>query len=99
MSVRQRDYYVRDVLTYKHLETPCRWVIPRYLWNLLPLLRSSLECSTVEGNEMIYTLISLLVLFWLVGLVAHVGGGFIHFLLVAALCVFVFDLITGRQTV
>jgi hypothetical protein len=48
---------------------------------------------------MIYTLISLLVLFWLVGLVAHIGGGFIHFLLVAALCIFVFDLITGRQAV
>ncbi len=46
---------------------------------------------------MIYTLISLLVLFWLVGLVAHVGGGFIHGLLVLALIVFVFDLVTGRR--
>jgi hypothetical protein len=46
---------------------------------------------------MIYTLISLLVLFWLVGLVAHVGGGFIHGLLVLALIVFVFDLLTGRR--
>ncbi len=47
---------------------------------------------------MIYTLISLLVLFWLVGLVAHVGGGFIHGLLVLALIVFVFDLVSGRRT-
>ena len=46
---------------------------------------------------MIYTLISLLVLFWLVGLVAHIGGGFIHLLLVIALAVFVFDLVTGRR--
>lgn len=46
---------------------------------------------------MIYTLISILVLFWLVGLVAHVGGGFIHLLLVIALAVFVFDLVTGRR--
>ncbi|CAN5150752.1 hypothetical protein BH10CYA1_BH10CYA1_60310 [soil metagenome] len=47
---------------------------------------------------MIYTLISLLVLFWLVGLVAHIGGGFIHGLLVLALVVFVFDMVTGRRT-
>lgn len=46
---------------------------------------------------MLYTLISLLVLFWLVGLVAHVGGSFIHFLLVIALGIFVFDLLTGRR--
>jgi hypothetical protein len=45
---------------------------------------------------MIYTLISLLLLFWLIGMVAHIGGGLIHFLLVLALAVFVFDLLTGR---
>jgi len=48
---------------------------------------------------MIYTLISLLILFWLVGLVAHVGGSFIHFLLALALIVFVYDLVTGRRAV
>ncbi len=48
---------------------------------------------------MLYTLISLLVLFWIVGMVAHVGGGLIHGLLVLALIVFVFDLITGRRPV
>lgn len=45
---------------------------------------------------MIYTLISLLLLFWVIGLVAHIGGGFIHTLLVLALIVFVFNLFTGR---
>jgi hypothetical protein len=47
---------------------------------------------------MLYTLISLLVVLWLVGLVAHVGGSFIHGLLVLALAIFVFDLVTGRRT-
>lgn len=47
---------------------------------------------------MIYTLISLLLLFWVIGLVAHVGGSFIHGLLVLAAVVFLFDLITGRRT-
>ncbi len=48
---------------------------------------------------MIYTIISLLVLFWLVGLVAHIGGSFIHTLLVLALVVFVFNLVTGRKSI
>jgi Family of unknown function (DUF5670) len=47
---------------------------------------------------MLYSIIALLVAFWLVGLVMHIGGGFIHTLLVLALVVFVFDLITGRST-
>jgi hypothetical protein len=51
-----------------------------------------------EESIMIYTLISLLFFFWLVGLVAHIGGGFIHMLLVLAVVIFLFDLITGRRT-
>jgi hypothetical protein len=47
---------------------------------------------------MIYTIISILVLLWLVGLVAHVGGQFINALLVIALAVWLFDFITGRRT-
>jgi len=47
---------------------------------------------------MIYTIISLLVLFWIVGLVAHIGGGFIHTLLVLAVAVFIFNMLTGRST-
>ncbi|HEY9774813.1 MAG TPA: lmo0937 family membrane protein [Planktothrix sp.] len=46
---------------------------------------------------MIYTLISLLVVLWLIGFVAHIGGGLIHALLVIALAIFVFDLLTGRR--
>jgi hypothetical protein len=48
---------------------------------------------------MIWTLIGLLLLFWLIGLVAHIGGGLIHLLLVIALIVFVVKLITGRQAI
>jgi hypothetical protein len=47
---------------------------------------------------MIYTLISLLFFFWLVGLVAHIGGSFIHTLLVLAIAIFIFDLVTGRRS-
>ena len=46
---------------------------------------------------MIYSIISLLVAFWLVGLFMHIGGGFIHTLLVLAAVVFVYDLLTGSR--
>jgi uncharacterized membrane protein YtjA (UPF0391 family) len=46
---------------------------------------------------MIYTIIAVLVVLWLLGLIAHVGGGIIHLLLVIALIVFVFNLVTGRK--
>jgi|JI8StandDraft_1071087.scaffolds.fasta_scaffold03935_2 hypothetical protein len=45
---------------------------------------------------MIYTLISLLVFFWIVGLVSHIGGDFVHTLLVLAVAVFIFNIVTGR---
>jgi hypothetical protein len=45
---------------------------------------------------MLYTIISVLILLWVVGLFAHVGGGLIHGLLVLALVVFVFNLVSGR---
>jgi hypothetical protein len=48
---------------------------------------------------MLWTIISVLLVLWLLGLVAHVGGGLIHLLLVVALVVFVVNLLTGRQAV
>jgi hypothetical protein len=46
---------------------------------------------------MLWTLIGLLLFFWVLGLVARVGGGLIHLLLVAAVVLFLFNLITGRR--
>lgn len=46
---------------------------------------------------MLYTLIAILVVLWLVGLLAHVGGGLIHILLVVAAIVFLFNLLSGRR--
>jgi len=46
---------------------------------------------------MIYTLIGLLLFFWVVGLVARVGGDFVHFLLGLAVVIFLFNLFTGRR--
>jgi hypothetical protein len=48
---------------------------------------------------MLYTIVSILFVLWLIGLIAHIGGGLIHLLLVAAVIVFLFQFITGRRAV
>jgi hypothetical protein len=45
---------------------------------------------------LIWGIVVLLVVLWLLGLVVHVGGGLIHLLLVIAVILLVFNLITGR---
>jgi hypothetical protein len=45
----------------------------------------------------IWALVVLLFVFWLLGFVAHVGGGLIHLLLVIAVIVAAFNLLTGRN--
>lgn len=37
------------------------------------------------------------VIIWLLGFVLHIGGSLIHILLVVAVVVFLFDLITGKR--
>ncbi len=47
---------------------------------------------------MLYTIVVVLLVLWLIGLLAHVGGGLIHLLLLVAGVIFVFQLITGRRS-
>jgi hypothetical protein len=47
----------------------------------------------------LYTIIVILFVFWLLGFLMHIGGGLIHILLVAALIIFIFQLVTGRRAV
>ena len=48
---------------------------------------------------MFWTMVLLLLFVWLLGVLLHVGGGWIHMLLVVAVAVFVLQLATGRRTV
>jgi hypothetical protein len=50
------------------------------------------------GN-LLWTVISILIVLWLVGFLMHVGGSLIHLLLVIALILFIYNLVTGRQAV
>lgn len=39
----------------------------------------------------------IVVIVWLVGLLLDIAGGFIHLLLIVALAILIYDLITGRR--
>ena len=47
---------------------------------------------------MFWTLIVLVLLFWVLGFALHVAGGIIHVLLVIALVLFLVNLLSGRRT-
>jgi hypothetical protein len=47
---------------------------------------------------MLYTIAVILLVLWLLGFTLHIGGGLIHLILVVALVVFVFQLISGRRS-
>jgi predicted membrane metal-binding protein len=46
---------------------------------------------------MLTTIAIILAVLWLIGMIAGVAGGFIHFLLIAALIVLAYDLLVGRR--
>ena len=48
---------------------------------------------------MLWTIIVILLVLWLLGFIGHVGGGLIHLLLVIALIVFIYNMVTGRRGV
>lgn len=46
---------------------------------------------------MILTFIGILIILWFLGLIGDIGGGLIHLLLVIALVLLIWDLLTGRR--
>lgn len=46
---------------------------------------------------MLYTIAVILIVLWLLGFGFHVAGGLIHLLLVVAVVVIIFQLISGRR--
>ncbi len=48
---------------------------------------------------MLWTVIVILAVLWMLGVLANIGGGLIHTLLVIALVIFIYNLITGRRNV
>lgn len=53
---------------------------------------------TKKEVRMLLTIAAILAVLWLLGLIGHIGGGLIHLLLVVALVLFIWNMITGRRT-
>jgi hypothetical protein len=47
---------------------------------------------------MLWTIFVVLAILWLLGFTLHVGGGLIHLLLIAALVVLIFNVVSGRRS-
>jgi hypothetical protein len=61
-------------------------------WQGLP------EANNEDEIPMLYALAVILLILWLLGFVAfHVGGGLIHLLLVVAVIVVIYQLVTSRR--
>lgn len=48
---------------------------------------------------MLWTIFAILLILWFLGLIAHVGGGLIHLLLVVAAVVLIFNFLSGRRSI
>jgi Family of unknown function (DUF5670) len=48
---------------------------------------------------MLWTIFVILLVLWLLGFTLHVGGGLIHIILVVAVIMLIYNLITGRRAV
>ncbi len=46
----------------------------------------------------LWTVIVILFVFWLIGLILHIGGALIHIALVVAVVLVILNLLTGRRT-
>ena len=46
---------------------------------------------------MLWTIMVILIILWLLGFSLHIGGGLIHLLLVLAVIVLIFNLLSGRR--
>jgi hypothetical protein len=48
-------------------------------------------------GRILWSVVVVLVVLWLIGLLAHIAGGFVHLLLIVALIVLLYNLIAGMR--
>jgi len=46
---------------------------------------------------MLYTIAGVLIVLWLLGFIGHIGEGFIHILIVAAVLILLYNVFVGRK--
>ena len=50
-----------------------------------------------KGPKMLWTIFVVILILWLLGFSLHIAGGLIHILLVVALVILIFNLVSGRR--
>jgi hypothetical protein len=58
-----------------------------------------LSPGVCKMGNLLWLIIVILLILWLGGFALHVGGGLIHLLLVIAVIVLIFQLVTGRRAI
>jgi len=48
-------------------------------------------------GRILWSVVVVLVVLWLIGLLAHIAGGFVHLLLIVALLVLLYNFFAGRR--
>lgn len=48
---------------------------------------------------MLWTVLVILLILWLLGFIGHFGGGWIHILIVIAVIILIFNVLSGRRGV
>jgi hypothetical protein len=62
----------------------------------LPILENT-HLKPFHGKIMLWTIFVILLILWLLGFTLHIGGSLIHILIVVAVIVLIFNLISGRR--
>jgi Ca2+/Na+ antiporter len=60
-------------------------------------MRAGRRRAEREARFMLWTIFVILLILWLLGFSFHIAGGLIHLLLVIAVIVLIFNLISGRR--
>jgi 4-hydroxybenzoate polyprenyltransferase len=58
-----------------------------------------MEGGSMNLASILWLVLVVLVVLWLLGLVANIGGGLIHILIVVAVIILIYNLVAGRRTV
>lgn len=61
--------------------------------------KSGVPAMPEKDTKMLWTIFVIVVVLWLLGFSFHIAGGLIHLLLVVALIILIFNLVTGRRRV
>ena len=75
-----------------------RYIIIRLVYTAVALSENKEGTRMASLANILWLVVVVLVVLWLLGFLLNVGGGIIHLLLVIAVIVVAYNLLTGRRT-